>query len=777
MKNVPVRPLALAISLCAANWAHAAPLTLDMPSQPMGNALQQLGQASGLQVVYPQGAVAGKVAPAVRGQLEPEAALQRLLAGSGLSGSVQGSTVTVVNSPAASSGSIQLEASQVSAQAMSFTSDPAATEGTGSYTTKSMNTATKLPLSIRETPQQVTVITRQRMDDAGMTDLNDVVAATTGLMVQKYGPERVSYKSRGFTVDNLMYDGVPTDISTYTQDVITGADSALFDRVEVVRGATGLMQGAGNPAAAINMVRKKPTADFHASVTAGAGSWNRYRTEADVSGPLTPEGNIRGRLVTAYQDSNSFQHYTTRERGVFYGVVDADLDDATTLTLGSSYQNDNKNSNWTGLPYNADGTDPHWGRSTYIGPDWSYWDTDVTSLFSNLEHRFDNGWKLNLAMNKMWARIHMLGAYTYYDAGTLQQGGGNYIYTDDHSSYDAYASGPFQLLGREHELVIGTGYRKELFDGHGGFGAVTDEKPSYDRSLWSLKTDNSQVGTYITTRLNLADSLKLILGTRLDWYEGKTEGADTLKETRHVTRYAGLVYDLDDTYSVYASFTDIFKPQSTLDASGSPLKPIEGKNYEVGIKGEYFDGALNAGAALFLVNQENRAVTDYDSPSPCPSSPTSQYCSRASGEVQSKGIDLDVNGSITENWQFSAGYTYAHVQYKKDDTNQGNRFSPDMPRNLFKLGTNYTLPGRFNKFRVGGDAMAQTSSYTEGYPDIQQSGYALLNLMAGYKLSEHVDTRVNFNNVFDRTYYSGITFGNLQYGDPRNLMFTVKWSL
>lgn len=690
-------------------------------------------------------------------------------------GAAHAAAETPSQTPAADAdGSISLGVTSVTGDGVAGQST---TEGTGSYTTGKMNTATKLPMSIRETPQQVTVITRQRMDDQGLRDINDVVTATTGLVVQKYGSERVSYKSRGFTVDNLMYDGLPTDISTYTQDVVTGADSAIFDRVEVVRGATGLMQGAGNPAAAINMVRKKPTATPQASVSVGAGSWDTYRTEADVSGPLTPTGNIRGRLVTAYQDGNSFQDYTSRERGVYYGVLEADLNDATTLTVGSSYQNDNKNSNWGGLPWTAQDTDPHYGRSAYAGQKWSYWNTDVTTLFTNLEHRFDNGWKLNLAMNEMWARIHMMGNYRYNYLGTQYAGAGQYIYTDDHRSYDAYASGPFQLFGREHELVVGTSYRQELFDGHGGWGNDSVEKPVFDTHLWSLKTDNSQVGTYVTTRLSLADPLKLILGTRLDWYEGQTEGADTLKETRHVTRYAGLVYDLNETYSVYASFTDIFKPQSQFGAYRTPLAPITGKNYEFGIKGEYFDGALNAGAALFLVNQEGRAVTDTSSISPCPGNESSTYCSRASGEVQSKGIDIDVNGALTPNWQFSAGYTYAHVQYVKDATNQGDRFSPDSPQHLFKLSTTYHLPGQFNRFRVGSTFSAQTATYAEDYPAIRQSGYALLDLMAGYKVSEHIDTRVNLNNAFDRTYYNGITLTNLNYGDPRNVMFTVKWTL
>lgn len=149
---------------------------------------------------------------------------------------------------------VQLEATQIEGQGLQ---DQATTEGTRSYTTGAMATGTKLPLSIRETPQSVSVITRQRMDDQGMNNLNDVVKYTPGLTVNQYGPARQNYSARGFDVDNIMYDGLPTSVSMYTQDVISAADLAMYDRVEIVRGATGLMQGAGNPAAGITTAPKR----------------------------------------------------------------------------------------------------------------------------------------------------------------------------------------------------------------------------------------------------------------------------------------------------------------------------------------------------------------------------------------------------------------------------------------------------------------------------------------------------------------------------------------
>lgn len=448
MKHVVSSALLLGLSSLSLA-AQAAPIALDLPAQPLAASLEQLQGASGLRIRFDRAAVADRRAPALRGTLEPSEALQRLLAGSGLSGEVRGGDAWV-EAAATGAGIAPGDSVDLGALSVVATQDPATaaiTEDSGSYTTRAMRTSTKLAMSIRETPQSVSVVTRQRMDDQGMRDLNDAVKGVTGLTVQQYGPARVKYAARGFDVDNIMYDGLPTSISTYTQDVISAADLAMFDRVEVVRGATGLMQGAGNPAAAINMVRKRPTQDFRASLQGSVGTWDRYRSEADVSGPLNSEGTLRGRAVVAYQKGNSFQDHVSSERGVFYGIAEADLSPDTTFAIGASNQNDNRNDNWVGLPSPLGGRHLDLKRSSYYGADWSYWDTNTTHLFSDLTHRFANGWQMKLAADKLWARINMLGLYNdcYYSTtgcASMTQNPGDYSYTDDHDSYDAYANGP-----------------------------------------------------------------------------------------------------------------------------------------------------------------------------------------------------------------------------------------------------------------------------------------------------------------------------------------------
>ncbi|WP_426149907.1 TonB-dependent siderophore receptor [Pseudomonas sp. DC3000-4b1] len=696
---------------------------------------------------------------------------------------------------AADQNQIDLGTIEVSAKAPAvITSDSAATEGTGSYTTGSMNTATKLPLSVRETPQSVSVVTRQRMDDQGMNDLYDVVRYAPGIQLRKFGSDRQQFLARGFVIDNLMYDGLPTTVSTFTLDTLSGADLAIYDRVEVVRGATGLMSGTGSPSATLNLVRKRPTATPQVSITSSAGSWDRYRLQLDASNKLNESGTLRGRIVTAYETNDSFVDEREKERQTFYGIVEADLSDATTLSLGASKQRDDAVSDWGSLPSGPNGEDLHLPRSTFLSNDWAYWDRDVITAFTDLTHRFDNDWTLKLAASRVWGESDMFSNYLTLgqDKKSYGQAAGQYDTTDVQTNLDGALSGRFQLGGREHDFTFGVSRRQEKFDQKGGFWASTPidlyrfdpnviPRPSPGaRTPYQNMNTATEEAAYAAVRFNPIDPLHVILGGRMTWYDYDNRSAGGgYKITQEFTPYAGVIYDLDDTYSVYASYTEIFKPQTEADVGNSPLEPMTGESYELGLKGEYFEGALNASMALFDMTQQNRAYALVEQPISCKNQ--NRTCYDAAGEVRSRGIDSELTGALTPNWDFSAAYTLVLSQYVKDRTyNKGDLFAPIQPKHLLKLATTYHLTGELDQWRVGGNVLAQSRTYNRvGTGHSEQDAYAVVGLMAGYKFNKHWDGRVNFNNVFDKRYWQGIpgSTGSGVYGDPRNLMFTLKWTL
>ncbi|WP_437883456.1 TonB-dependent siderophore receptor [Pseudomonas sp. LRF_L74] len=663
------------------------------------------------------------------------------------------------------------------------------TEGTSSYTTGDMATATKLPLTMRETPQATTVITRQRMDDEAMTSINDVVRSTPGLFLDySNGPGRQAYSSRGFDIDNLMYDGIP---SGYTGWVVGAQPNlAMFDRVEVVRGATGLVTGAGNPSAAINLVRKRPLAEQKVTLTGSVGRWDNYRGEIDASSPLNESGTLRGRVVASYDDANSFIDDVEEDHGLFYAITEADLSEDTSLSIGFSHQKDRTNYFWGSSMVGLDGHHLDLPRSYNPGTDWEDKKQEINTVFAEVRQGLANDWKLQI--NASYSEQNALFSGSYQSRWATDASLARTVYQSTHdenqAGLDAFASGPFDAFGRTHELVVGASER--IYD------MTSHDYSPYDTN-WPLNagkpnfihTGNSrevttQDGIYLTTRLNLADPLKLILGGRLDWYDyDNRDGDGDYKVTRNVTRYSGLIYDLDDHHSVYLSYSDIFTPQSSKDVTGTPVKPIVGKNYEIGIKGEYFDGALNASLALFRVDQENRAVEV--TVANCPQT----SCYEASGEVRSQGIDMELQGALTENWQIGAGYTYARAHTIKDDANPQNenqRFDTDTPEHMFKLSTSYRFQGPLEKLRVGGSVYWQSRMYNDielldgSNYRLKQGAYAIADLMAGYRVNQNLDLQLNANNIFDRKYYSSISnsvlYGGDTYGTPRDLTLTAKYT-
>ncbi len=404
--------LGLALPLPAAMAQAGAPVPVvrfDIAAQPLAGALDQFARQAGLQLVFQPGLAAQRQAPAMRGELPLRQALDALLEGSGLYGQVRDGTLTVQQS---ASGEAMLgEVRVVSNQLGEIT------EGTGSYTPGAIATATRLVLTPRETPQSVSVVTRQEMDDFNLTSIDRVMEHTPGVSIVTYDSERTQYYARGFAIQNFQYDGIPMLRDSAYSAGHTLTDMAIYDRVEVLKGAAGLLTGSGDPGATINLIRKKPTREFQGSASLGIGSWQNYRTQLDFSGALNESGSVRGRAVVAYQDRQSHLDHYQRKTGVLYGIVEADLTPATLLTVGADWQDsDPKGSTWGGIPiYDANGNFNTMPRSFNNGARWSGWNQYSRTVFATLEHTFDNEWVTKLQLN------HQINGYDAEAVGCRQR--------------------------------------------------------------------------------------------------------------------------------------------------------------------------------------------------------------------------------------------------------------------------------------------------------------------------------------------------------------------
>ena len=388
-----LKPLTLAIHLIVASaagvlsasiaQAQTSVQTYDIPAGPLSSALNRFAQQAGVAIIFQSHNLDGLTTPGLHGVYNEQSGFDTLLRGSGYT--VVKSANGYMLDAMPSGDALELGATQVSANQLGTI-----TEGSGSYTPGSIATATRMVLTPRETPQSISVVTRQAMDDFGLTSIDDVMRHTPGITVSAYDSDRSNYYARGFSISNFQYDGIPsatTNVGYSSGNTLS--DTAIYDRIEVIKGSTGLLTGAGSLGAVINLVRKKPTSEFKGHATLGAGSWDDYRSEVDVSGPLTETGNVRGRAVAAYQDKNSYQDHYSRKTSVFYGILEFDLTPDTLLTVGGDYQ-DNKpmGSSWSGsYPLiNAKGDLNSVKRSFNNGTDWSNWKQYTRTVFATLEH-------------------------------------------------------------------------------------------------------------------------------------------------------------------------------------------------------------------------------------------------------------------------------------------------------------------------------------------------------------------------------------------------------
>lgn len=658
------------------------------------------------------------------------------------------------------------------------------------YTRRSTNAGTGLTLSQKELPQAISIITEQRIEDQQLDSIEEVLSNTTGISRRNLDSDRVAFTSRGFRINSYQYDGIPTLNTDGRWYFGEGAlNTAIYDRVAVIRGANGLVSGSGNPGASVNFVRKHADSrEFTGSVSGTLGRWEQQRGVVDVTTPLTASGDVRARFIGGYEDGDSYLDRMGKRRQFGYAVIDADLTEATTVSIGYDYQNSHTSSpTWGGLPlWYSDGSETNYSRSFSVAPDWSYYDFESQKVFANLEHRFANDWRLRVAATH--EETNMDGKLAYpYGFPDRTTGQGTLFYTGWNrgertvDAIDALAAGPFALFGREHELIVGSSYSDQENDYENTFidafdvGDFNDWDGSALDEGWpgftpSESSSARQKALYTAARFSLSDPLSLIVGARYTEWDGHTwlGGSIDQQSQEEVTPYGGLVYDINDVWSAFVSYTEIFQPQNYRDANGRYLDPVIGKNYETGVKAAWFDGLLNGSFSVFRIEQENAAQAD-----PLGPGQTEITYSAAEGVV-SEGFELELSGAVTDDLDMTVGYS--HFTAKAND----GSFNTDQPRSLFNLFASYNVP-QLRALTVGGGVAWQSDIFVndiaapKGTDDFEQDSYALVNLFGRYQFTPRLALQVNVKNLFDEKYYSYIdTYG--VYGEPANVTSTLTYS-
>ncbi len=757
-------------------------VAFDIPSQDLNAALLAFANAAGIQIVYDVTRVQDLRSAAVTGTLTPREALTRLLAGTGLGFRFTDAATVALNQPSEDGATLP----PVTAEAQRFTET--AWGPVDGYVATRGETATKSDTALIETPQSISVITRDQMDDRATQSLNDTLRYTAGVLAGDTNDLTTeSFSIRGFNSPylSLYRDG--------TRAMFRAFDSVIepygLERVEVLKGPASVLYGQGVPGGVVNVVTKRPTEAAFREGELLAGSHDRYQGALDLGGPLDDDGSIRYRLTALGRDADTQTDYVPDDR--VYVAPALSLHSAsgdTNVVLLTSYQRDDT-SFPDGLPAagtvlsNPNGEIPV-GRFTGE-PDWSKFERTSLSAGYDFDHEFSDVFGL-----------HQTLRYTHseYDRNQIQNRGldptlreidrrarqgsqeSDLVNIDTRLEAD-FGSGMFH-----HDAIAGVDFGWAQFDtrmSQGNIAPLDLFTPSYGTAVTTLnpvfddRQRATQVGLYLQDQLKIGENLIFVGGLRHDWARDKLTdhlGGTTTTQTDEATTYrVGVVYTTPLGIAPYASYTQSFVPLSGgTDAQGNPFDPETGEQYEIGVK--YQPPGVNSFITLSLFHLARQNVQ-----TPDPNDPANFFVQ--TGEIVTKGLEVEGVASLTSNLDLIATYSYTDAEVTESNDVDLGRIPTGVPEHMASLWADYTVgEGDLAGLSAGGGVRHVGKSPGDSVNSFFVPSATLVDAALRY---EHGDFRLalNVTNLLDKEYVSTCFSDNsCYYGQGRTVIGRLTYS-
>ncbi|WP_244423948.1 TonB-dependent siderophore receptor [Phyllobacterium sp. YR531] len=793
-----VSPIALSAgSPALAQQQSAGQISYSIPATSLGRALTLFGDRSNIQVLYAADLTRGRNSPGLSGSFAKETALSKLLAGTGLSYRfTNANTVTLVETTAStaaapsSEGSILLDPITIKSRIES------AWGPVDGYVASRSAAGTKTDTPIIETPQSISVIARDQMDKQNVESLNGVLRYTPGASGDLYGTDNrgLGVQLRGISNANGVFyrDGLQLKESNYA--LFTGLDPYGAERYEILRGPASVLYGQNSPGGLINYVSKRPTDERISEVSFGVGNFNRYEGKFDFGGKIAPDSDLSYRLVGLVRQGDTQIDFVDDDRIFIAPSISWKPDEDTSLTVLANYQRDR--SGWAMQYLPAKGTVfPGPGgkklpSSMFVGePDFDTYNNTQASIGYEFEHRFNETWKIKQNARYVWLKHYEEGVF----GGGLREDGHTYDrYADAGGSknqgvtIDTQAQANFDTGKLDHTLLIGVDFTRYSYNDYGAEGSVDpiDDifNPKYGKTIGELvpyqdtDTLQRQVGIYVQDQIAF-DKWRLTLGGRHDWsnntVEDPFEGNYKQKETAFTGR-AGLVYLADNGLAPYAAYSESFQPIPGIDSNGNVFVPETGKQYEIGIK--YQPDGWNSFITLSAFDLTRGNVPRYGGVGR-PDDVTQ------TGEIRSRGIELEGVASLDSGIDLRLAYTYLDTEISKatsiDDAanNEGN--TPfGVPTHSASLWANYKVQsGVLEGLGLGAGVRYVGSTYGDDANSFKVPAVTLVDAAVSYNW-KNVELQINASNLFDKTYVASCfaeSFGCF-YGEGRRVTGSVKYS-
>ncbi len=791
--TVQVTALALGASASPLLFAADARLYAIAPG-PLGQVLSSFAARAGVNLAIDPALLQGRQSAGLQGSFAPQEGFARLLAGSDLQAIGQGNGVYVLAVIPQTEASLQLEATQIIDSRSSESSADGPVQG---YVAKRTTVGSKTDTPINEIPQSISVITRDEMDQRGVQDFNAAVAYTPGIRALDYAggqgaPDIFLRGFRAFNLFGLYQDGLRTGFNQYD----TNFETFGLERVDVIKGPASVLFGQMAPGGVVNMTSKRPQETPIRHMEVQGGSFDRRQLGLDVGDQLDSDGTLFGRLLLLQRDSDTQVRHAPDDRTFVAPSLTWKADDTNTLTLLGSYSKSRIGGSEQSFP--AIGTvlkSPygHINSGTDLGWKGSYYHSENTSIGLQYEHLFNNDWKLKQNLRYMHSSVGYLssGPDTVLNADGRTQDIGlqNRPKSSDTFLIDNNLQGLFDSGPLQHTLLVGLDYShykafetRRNGDPEPGFEMIDLYRPVYGGgAIWydPLQRDTDtrlqQVGLYVQDQIKL-DRWALTLGGRQDWSTARekgvyfgTEQVDTVQRDREFTGRVGLAYLFDNGITPYVSYTTSFQPNPEADRNGKLFKPTEGRQYEVGVKYQPPGHDAFVTVSAFDLLQKNVSTTD----------PLNPGFSVQSGEVRSRGLEVEGKASLGRELNLLASYAYLDAEITEDNTFKGNT-PRAIPRNTASLWLDYTVAdGAFKGVGMGLGQRYVGSSYNVQHT-LKTPHYSLTDATLRYDLAgiglDGTRASVTASNLFDKHYFQpGFYENSVLYGNRRNVIATLSY--
>lgn len=618
-------------------------------------------------------------------------------------------------------------------------------------------TGTKTDTPLKDVPQSVQVVPRSVIEDQQDNRLVDALMNVSNVQPgSTIGNRAENFTIRGFRTETFARDGVVNN-PLFTNE--TFLDLSNVERVEVLKGPASVLFGQGDPGGLVNIVTKKPQRDFGAGGSLEAGSFDYRRGEADVTGPLTGDGALTARLTGGWQKTDSFRDFFSEsERKAVAPSLLWQPRDTTSVALTLDYTEQDQpfdrglvavNGKVAKIPYDR-----------YLGEEFSRFDSNKLTLQSKIEHEV-NDW---LTIRQI-SRFDRGESFRYSaDPQGNANAAGNLnrrarIQNDDtqYSDLTLDAMARFDTGPLRHAVLFGGEYGKASRDldwklyslaSINIYNPVYGATPGSFISATTQTNDTDLYGLYLQDQIDLTEKVKLLLGARYDSFDqtqhqvsGSTVTDSALTDSA-ISPRAGIVWQPVEPLSLYVSYTQSFKPQTSTDSSGQVLQPETGEQYEVGAKADIVPDRLSTTLAVFNLTRQNVGTTD----------PNNSSYSIATGEQRSRGVEFDVTGTLMPGWQVIASGAYLNSEVTKDNRYQSSSLV-GAPRWSGSLWSTYRI-GAGSLKGLGFGAGMVAVDHRNGSLDNSFSvpGYARVDASVFYDLSEHVRLSLAVKNLFDTDY-------------------------